>query len=64
MYSQIPHDQINVHVSQICSQIPHDQINVHISQICTVKYPMIKLMYIQVKYVQSNICYSAIRQGI
>jgi hypothetical protein len=43
--SQIPHDQINVHISQICSQIPHDQINVHISQICTVKYTMIKLMY-------------------
>ena len=42
MYSQISYDQINVHVSQI----PHDQINVHVSQICTVKYPMIKLMYI------------------
>ena len=41
MYSQIPHDQINVHVSQIS----YDQINVHVSQICTVKYPMIKLMY-------------------
>ena len=54
MYSQISYDQITVHVSQISydqinvhvSQIPHDQINVHVSQICTVKYPMIKLMYI------------------
>ena len=54
MYSQISYDQITVHVSQIyydqinvhVSQIPHDQINVHVSQICTVKYPMIKLMYI------------------
>ena len=42
MYSQIPHDQINVHISQIS----YDQITVHVSQICTVKYPMIKLMYI------------------
>jgi hypothetical protein len=41
MYSQIPHDQINVHISQIS----YDQITVHVSQICTVKYPMIKLMY-------------------
>ena len=46
MYSQISYDQITVHVSQICSQISYDQINVHVSQICTVKYPMIKLMYI------------------
>ena len=54
MYSQISYDQITVHVSKISydqinvhvSQIPHDQINVHVSQICTVKYPMIKLMYI------------------
>ena len=42
MYSQLSYDQINVHVSQIS----YDQINVHASQICTVKYPMIKLMYI------------------
>ena len=27
------------------SQISYDQITVHVSQICTVKYPMIKLMY-------------------
>ena len=43
MYSQISYDQINVHVSQIS----YDQINVHVSQICTVKYPMIKLLYMQ-----------------
>ena len=51
MYSQIPHEQINVHVSQI----PHDQINLHVSQICSqISNPMIKLMYMQVKYAQSN----------
>ena len=41
MYSKLSYDQINVHVSQIS----YDQIKVHVSQICTVKYPMIKLMY-------------------
>jgi hypothetical protein len=54
MYSQISYDQINVHISQICSQIPHDQINVHISQICS-QIPHDQINGTYLTYMYSNL---------